>query len=271
MERESKNDEIKSDVYIMDMVGMSGGFVMLAVFFLIEFLLSIYFTVTAYAPFQYNKIILVSGVLYALFMFMLISSLNSRREMVELLISGSVADGVVANKKEYRTGKGSGSLAYTYIYKYEVTDSDGSKRIIHGTMDKRFDGRLSVGDAIKVRYSPQKIKFCFEEMEGETIDTFLSYRIYIITAIIGIIAAVALIYGFAFSFSIDFKSIIFNFKNVISSIYNEIFSHGIEKKRAELFMIAEGLGILLFGFFALLSPAAMAAKKYKKYAGKQRI
>lgn len=266
-----EKEEIKRDCYILDMNGMSGGFVIMVLFLLVVVILTILNIGKTYETDNYNInyiiIMIVSAVFYSLFMFMLIAGLKSREDMVKILVSGSVAEGVVVQKreKEVTVGKTGRGINYIYMCKYDIRLSDGSVKTVHGEMDKRFDGSMNVGDKVKIRYSPEKIKYCYQEIEGEELKSFLSNIVYIIILVFGILAFSAVIFMLAYSFNIDILTVFHEPKEFITAVYNEILSHQIEKRTAEVFVIAEGLGILLFGAYSLVSPAAIAAKKYKRY------
>lgn len=268
-----EKEEIKRDCYILDINGMSGGIVLIGLFLLVVIIVTILNTGKIYETDNYNKdytiVMIVSAFFYSLFMFVLIAGLKSREDMIKIMVSGSVAEGVVVQKREREVlvGKTGRGINYIYMCKYDIRLSDGSVKTVHGEMDKRFDGSMNIGDKLEIRYSPEKFKYCYQEIEGKELISFLSNTIYIIILVFGILSFAVVIFMLAYSFNIDILTVFHKPKEFITVFYNEILSHRIEKKVLEFFIILEGFGVLLFGLYTFISPAARAAKKYKRYMG----
>ncbi len=266
-----EKEEIKRDCYILDMNGMSGGFVLMGLFLLVVVILTILNIGKIYETDNYNIdytiIMVVSAVFYSLFMFMMIAGLKSREDMVKILVSGSVAEGVAVQKREREVtvGKTGRGINYIYMCKFDIRLSHGSVKTVYGEMDKRFDGSMNIGDKVKIRYSPEKFKYCYQEIEGEELRSFLSNIVYIIILVFGILSFAVVIFMLAYSFNIKALTVFHEPKVFINTFYKEILSHRIERKLLEFFIIFEGLGMLLFGAYSLISPAAIKAKKYKRY------
>ena len=90
-----------------------GGFVIQMVFILILFGIGIFFNIIENIQ-DYNKALIITGVLYILLMLGLKSSLNNKKKLIDLLYSGIVTEAEIMKKEEIRSRSHHNRAHYHY-------------------------------------------------------------------------------------------------------------------------------------------------------------
>lgn len=261
MSLNEESENIKERISTPSMIEINesgGGFVIQMVFILILFGIGIFFNIIENIQ-DYNKALIITGVLYILLMLGLKSSLNNKKKLIDLLYTGIVTEAEIIKKEEIRSRSHHNRAHYHYRCNFTSEKNREEKSVNIVRFMQYFDYGLQVGDFIKIRYNPENPKECFREPSEKELKAFLSKKAYVFSVLLSIFIVGIVVSGLTYRiYGIS------EMNNFFKVFIEEISVHKIERMRYEILLLIGSILTLIFSIYVLFSSTVRESRKYMK-------
>lgn len=153
--------------------------------------------------------IIFSGCMFLIILLSWLSTLTTRRNIIEIIKSGENIQGIITKKEEIQSSEDL-YPSYYYYCKFDIKDKNGEKEEINASLPEKLKELLTEGDIIEIIYLKEKNIKCMELPSDEEVKMFFSKKYQMVNTIIASISMGIAIIGLGFLSTINSKQLLIN-------------------------------------------------------------